>query len=772
MPNTKKIIICALVILSTLSLTINYSNSNSQLSSSPLIHTSNGDWETFTGDYTGNSSIMYLYEETNSSFWSYQNSSTNYIPHNKSIENREYDLNRVEIWADNLINETGAGTFTIADNVSRQINLTSSMLVAQRFTATDLVAPEQIMLYINYTLPFIPKYGYFYYVLHIFNENFQEELDIMWVYEDRLAVDEWITFWPRPVIFEPGKKYNLMFHIFMEDDFLFPIDFWRAENYTNPSYDKGLTLVNDGHQWTRVPMDLMRDMLCNFTYKKLIKPETVDLKFIINNQTIIPKYQQSTAGQWGYEGYLSYTIDTPLEQALNITVTTNQTMDTMFVYILFTYIFLIEANGTYLVNNGQLTWTLDYPYKDISFGWPPPLFLFEQDWDFDEMLDPDGIEVDDIYFGPVELFNVSYLGITTLFGPPLERGTYRVTFHSPNYCHIIKTKVESGGQFITKSSLELGQTILLEAEINNSDNEPISGGTGQIALFSSSGTLIHNESGLTSINGIMSSSVVELNSNLVAGNYEARIFWTDGREIAFYTIQIEVRDPGQIVLFIAIGLIAAVASTPVALVLRRQIKQRNWEKSLKNLFVLTHDGLSLYEYSFGIEIQDPALISAMIAALTNFVREATGSKKALRTVDQEDKKVILYHGKYTTVALLSEKDLPIIHKRIMKFAEAFEGNYGKQLKTWKGETTLFKGTEILVNKYFPIDVESQVIHGVRQKLIEFREKLEALIYPKDIISFMRTITEFISRYRVIVNKYYLDYYNEIIITAEEKISSA
>ncbi len=59
----------------------------------------------------------------------------------------------------------------------------------------------------------------------------------------------------------------------------------------------------------------------------------------------------------------------------------------------------------------------------------------------------------------------------------------------------------------------------------------------------------------------------------------------------------------------------------------------------------------------------------MIAALTNFVREATGSKKALRTVDQEDKKVLLYHGDYVTVALLSEKDLPIIHKRIKKFTE-------------------------------------------------------------------------------------------------------
>ena len=161
----------------------------------------------------------------------------------------------------------------------------------------------------------------------------------------------------------------------------------------------------------------------------------------------------------------------------------------------------------------------------------------------------------------------------------------------------------------------------------------------------------------------------------------------------------------------------------------------------------------------------------MIAALTNFVREATGSKKALRTVDQEDKKVILYHGSFITTALLSEKDLPIIHKRIMKFTQDFEQQYGKALKIWKGDTSAFKGSEVLINQYFPIDVEGQIIRGVRQKLIEFRERLEYLNQPEHIIAMMREITEFISRYRQIVNLYYIDYYNEIIYTAEKKISA-
>ena len=94
------------------------------------------------------------------------------------------------------------------------------------------------------------------------------------------------------------------------------------------------------------------------------------------------------------------------------------------------------------------------------------------------------------------------------------------------------------------------------------------------------------------------------------------------------------------------------------------------------------------------------------------------------------------------------------------------------IKSWKGETTLFKEAEIIVTKYFPIDVEEQVIRGVRAKLAEFRERLETLIEPNKIISLMREITDFLSRYRTIVNKYYTDYYLEIIRAAEDKISPA
>jgi len=436
------------------------------------------------------------------------------------------------------------------------------------------------------------------------------------------------------------------------------------------------------------------------------------------------------------------------------------------------YVHLVNATGTYIVTDNFNEWTIEYYYEEISFGWPPPIFLFERDWDFVQFLDPHGIPMNDIGFIPMDLYNKSYYGVMNFFGPPLERGMYTGIFHSPNYCNTIKSKVKSGSQFTETNSLELGQTFVLDAEIFDTMNQPMLGGIGQIILKSPLGSILLNDTGLSAVNGTMSSSEINLGSGFSEGFYEATILWTNGQEIAYYSVSIQVEDPAKAIMFIGIIIGVAVASVPLALIARRQFKQRNWKKSLRNLFVLTKDGVSLYEYSFGIEIQDPALISAMIAALTNFVREATGSKKALRTVDQEDKKVILYHGDYVTVALLSEKDLPIIHKRIKNFTESFEEQYGIHLKNWSGETTMFKGTEILLSKEFPLDVEEQIVRGVKQKLLDFRQQLDLLKDPAHIISLMKHINDFIARYQTVVNTHYISYYFEIIKIAEEKFSLA
>jgi len=729
---------------------------------------SNGGTETFTGDYNGDLSTVYFEQNSNSTTWINANSSTNILPYNASYYDKEFNVRSIDITAENLINTSGVGTFTIAENISNRISLTASYSFAQEFTAPELCRIDEIMIYVNFFL-----LRNCYYDIFIYDEFLREEIDFAWEYETRAFVNEWISVYPSSNILKGGEKYNIVLKMwFSPGAYNETFNYWKAEKYFNSSLNKGITRRFDGKNWFIIPDDDTIDMLCSFSYTKFIDPADVDLKFIINNKVVEPIYQIPPWASMGYQAFISYTFEAPLDQNINVTVVTNQTIPNLEVWIEIYYIFLINATGSYVVDENKMEWIITYPYEDIPFGWPPPLFLFESDWTFIQLNDPHDGEITEIYFGPITIYNKSYYGITNFFGPPLESGNYTGIFQSPNYCNSIFTKIKSGSNYVNKPTIQLGQTIQLEAQITNLFNDPISGGLGQIILTSPTGEIIYNETNLSSINGSLITTDIIIGSGFEAGNYRVQVFWTNGKEAGFCIVDVLVEAPVNILFWVFISIGIALISVASAIVSRKYIRQRNWEKSLRNLFVLTKDGLSLYEYSFGIEIQDPALISAMISALTNFVKEATGSNKFLRTVDQEDKKVILYHGDKIITALLSEKDLPIIHKRVKRFTEAFEGKFGGILKNWSGEVTAFKEAEVLVNKNFPIDVEDQIIRGVRGKLIEFRNRLEIMENPREIISLMREITEFISRYRSIVNEYYIDYYSEIITIAEEKISSS
>ncbi|MFX0020348.1 MAG: hypothetical protein ACFFAK_09655 [Promethearchaeota archaeon] len=707
---------------------------------------------------------MYFDQDSISSSRFATRSLTQMIPSNISRPGVVYEVNSLDIYA-----EISYG-YRIAGNTTEQISLTPAYALIQEFVFPDIEKIQAFLIYLNYTIT--EPIDYYYLGMVIFDENFTESIDAMWNYEERFVVEEWMAFYPYVYDYIPGIKYNILLQFLVPvkvDDSTSLIehefDFWKAENYTDPKYDKGLTRYFNGTHLVPVENDTTTDMLCYLLYTEELNPAIIDIDFVINNEHLDPIYS-------GTYVFLSYSFNAPVTQDINLTIISDRMIPILSVYTDIYYIYLSDAGGIYNVYDNYIEWIINYTFEDIHFGWPPPMFLFERDWDLISFYDPYFRELTNIYFGPVILYNTSYYGITTIFGIPLEKGTYIGIFQSPNYCNTINSKLKSGSNFITQGSFELGQIIRIEAEIVSSIYGAISDGLGNILLRSPSGQVIHNETGLTPVNGLLTSSEISLSSEMAEGLYEAEIFWTNGKEIAYYIAQFEVRKPLNLILIVGVSIAAALAAVSITLLLRRQIRMRNWEKSLKNLFVLTKDGLSLFEYSFGIEIQDPALISGMIAALTQFVREATGSKKSLRTVDQEDKKVILQHGLYTTTALLAGKDLPIIHKRIRKFSDEFETSYHKNIKNFDGEISAFKNADVIVNKYFPINVEEQIIRGVREKLIEFRERLDVLTDPRHIISLMREITEFLSRYRAIVNENYLDYYNEIIIGAEQKISNA
>lgn len=732
--------------------------------------------ENYTSAYEGNLSLLYTWWESYTYSWSSENQSTHLIPNEDIVNNYTYSLNYIDIYAFDLFN--GTDSYTIADNLTAETNMTPSISFAQEFVAPDLILIENISVFLNYSLPSSEPYRF---EVSIFDETFQRRLGYSEAWDDRQNVTEWYLFQFYKNILKPGEKYNIALTIWFNSSSNYGLtDFWKAETHDESS-DKGITRIYNG-TWNQIENDTTLDLLCILDYYIMIDPAKIDLKFIIEDQIINPIYRQSVYFT-GYEAYLTYNLESPPDHDINVTIVANQTLDTLSLELDARYIYLIPINGTCTTSENQIEWEIKYLYKDVSGtrGQSWDFFLFERDWNLIHFYDPSYHEFEDLFIGAIKVWNVTYNGICNIYVAAFEQDIHTAICHSPNYCAGISTKVkDNNNSYQVVASFALGQVVRIETSIKDSSNNLISGGKGLIELISPSGRAIYNNTALTSINGILNSSDLFLDYNLEEGTYTINIFWTNGKEVAFSSTIIEIKrtiipiipqsNALPLVILILIGfLIAAAIATPAAFVIRRQLQQRNWEKSCRNLFVFAKSGVSVYFHTFGIEIQDPTLISAMITALTSFIQEATGSKKLLRTIDQEDKKILLFHGDYTIHALIAEKNLPIIRKNLEKFGRDFEKTFQSKLMNWDGNVGIFKGTEKIIDKYFPVEMEEKIIRGVRLKLTEFLERITSITDPVDVISIFREITEFTTRYQAIINKHYSKEYNELIKIAEEKL---
>ncbi|MHA2325918.1 MAG: hypothetical protein ACXACB_10990 [Promethearchaeota archaeon] len=268
---------------------------------------------------------------------------------------------------DNLENISATGNYKIAEDISNQVNLTDAFAFAQEFTAPELLSIDEIMIYVNFYL-----LRECYYDIYIYDENLLEEIYWGFTSENRAFIDEWISVSLNTPILEPGEKYNIVLKIwFQEGGYNETFNYWKAEEYIDPSFDKGITRFFDGESWSPIPFDNRRDMLCNFSYTEFIHPSEIDLKCIFNNQTIVPNYQEDGA-------FITYHLEEPPNQNMNVTVISNQTIPKLNIEIRKYYTFIVKATGNYSVDENQVEWTIKYPFEDISLFWPPPVFfLFE-----------------------------------------------------------------------------------------------------------------------------------------------------------------------------------------------------------------------------------------------------------------------------------------------------------------------------------------------------------------------------------------------------------
>lgn len=139
-------------------------------------------------------------------------------------------------------------------------------------------------------------------------------------------------------------------------------------------------------------------------------------------------------------------------------------------------------------------------------------------------------------------------------------------------------------------------------------------------------------------------------------------------------------------------------------------KEREWAKTIKNLFVVSKSGVCLYNHRFESKktINDESktpeydedLISGALSGIITIISEITQSKQKLRKIDKEGNYLLFSYGKFHTAALITSMDLPVLFKKLDDFSREFEHEFSKELKSFQGNVRNFLQTKLLVKKYF------------------------------------------------------------------------
>ncbi|MFX1237781.1 MAG: hypothetical protein ACFE8P_08685, partial [Promethearchaeota archaeon] len=514
-----------------------------------ILNTSN--FENFSGIYDGNISTLGIKIETVETQWQNANWMNISSSCNNTYNGFEYNLNRLDVRAYNI--HADEGVINIANDSTSEAPLKMGYIIyAQEFT-TPLIENQITIDSVNLYLDYSDSTG-IRDIIHniiIYDKDFENKLgDTIQAANSTSPIKGgWYSFNLTSIILEPNSTYNLAYEMSQGphlDYSIGSVDAWRAENKSATGHeDNGPTYRYNFLESRFVLLENSStiDMLCNFSYKEIYKPEMVDLKCLIDDVEFIPTYQESlSTGSLGYEALLIYYFDAPPIHNTNITITTNKTIESLQIEIKQYYVYIISASGLWQVNNGTIQWNISYPYYDIGAEKEELWFLYEPDWELLHFYNTIGTEIE-VFFGPITLYNQSYYGLFDLWGTPLGFGDCTGVFQSPNYCSNINPQIKVGDEFQDKGYLQLGKTVKFEAEILNSFNEPISGGTGNITFRNPSGQIMHQFDNLISYNGVLNTSEISLGSAYDVGTYEIEMFWTNGKELAFYTTFVEVRHP-------------------------------------------------------------------------------------------------------------------------------------------------------------------------------------------------------------------------------------
>jgi len=141
---------------------------------------------------------------------------------------------------------------------------------------------------------------------------------------------------------------------------------------------------------------------------------------------------------------------------------------------------------------------------------------------------------------------------------------------------------------------------------------------------------------------------------------------------------------------------------PVVLATRPLDEALAKQVNVKVVFIVTNEGRCMVDVTFkGISVETD-LITGALSAVGDLIKESVHSEKRLKTIDQEDVKIMISYGQHVNACVIADKETVELRKKIDSFLRLFEEKYEQYIVEWSGALRPFMGAYKTIEEIFGI----------------------------------------------------------------------
>lgn len=129
-----------------------------------------------------------------------------------------------------------------------------------------------------------------------------------------------------------------------------------------------------------------------------------------------------------------------------------------------------------------------------------------------------------------------------------------------------------------------------------------------------------------------------------------------------------------------------------------------WKKKVRELFVISKNGISLYAFSFekDLPIKDSDLVAGGFSGVQLLLSEMVKTKESLQLLDYQNLKIMIEQTEDVMFILILKEASKVLQYKLKLFSHEFRLFFKDVLSQWKGDTGVFRPTKTLIERVFEL----------------------------------------------------------------------